>query len=76
MTTNSGPGLNPIESLSSDESYAFILTDPTASYWLKGALFRVWQRDPVDALNDAEILVSVLTKKCDELSERQGIPSG
>jgi hypothetical protein len=37
-----------------------ILQDPAASYWLKGALEKALPRDPIDALNDAEILVAAL----------------
>ncbi len=33
-----------------------ILTDPSASYWLKDAIKGLVDRDPVDALADAEAL--------------------
>ena len=36
---------------------ARIISDPAASYWLKRAICELSQRDPVDALNDAESLV-------------------
>ena len=62
--------------MTADEAYVFILADPSAHYWLKGALFGAWQLDPVDASNDADVLAMVLTKKCDELFEQLGIPSG
>ena len=37
-----------------------ILNDESVSNWLKYALSTVLGRDPVDALNDAEMLVAVL----------------
>jgi hypothetical protein len=37
-----------------------ILTDRAASAWLKDSLERALERDPVDALNDALLLASVL----------------
>ena len=37
-----------------------ILDDPAASDWLKGALRRALERDPVDALNDALVLAGAL----------------
>ncbi len=65
----------PLQEMTADEAYVFILEDPAAHYWLKETLEEAWQLDPVDASNDADILAMVLTKKCDELSERLGIPS-
>ena len=37
-----------------------ILADPCASYWLKDALRTAADRDCLDALYDAKLLVSVL----------------
>jgi hypothetical protein len=42
-----------------------ILSDPSASSWLKSALLSALNRDPVDALNDAEILREALQAKLD-----------
>ena len=39
---------------------AEVLSDQTASDWLKESLERALLRDPVDALNDALLLASVL----------------
>ena len=36
------------------------------SFWLKKAIKENRVRDPVDALNDAEILLDVLKKRCSE----------
>jgi hypothetical protein len=35
-------------------------TDPTASYWLRDAVRSAFERDPVDALNDALALADIL----------------
>ena len=37
-----------------------VLSDPSASFWLKQAINESLNRDPVDAINDAEVLVAVL----------------
>lgn len=39
---------------------AQILSDPSASYWLKDALRAALERDCVDALSDAEALAVAL----------------
>jgi hypothetical protein len=40
-----------------------LLNDKAASYWLKSALSSALKRDPIDALNDAEILFSTLFRR-------------
>ena len=42
-----------------------IRSDPSASYWLVESLDAALKRDPVDAVNDAEILADVLSKWCE-----------
>jgi hypothetical protein len=44
-----------------------VLKDPAASEWLKRALREALVRDPVDAANDAELLFSVMKKRCDSV---------
>ena len=44
---------------------AAMLVDFSASYWLKSALRSALARDPVEALNDAEILVKTLSERLD-----------
>lgn len=44
-----------------------ILNNPAASFWLKEALQKALTRDPVDALNDAETLTSVLQSRLENL---------
>lgn len=40
-----------------------LLNDDAVSYWLKSALIGALKRDPIDALNDAEILFSTLFRR-------------
>jgi hypothetical protein len=42
-----------------------IATDRCASYWLKNAVATALDRDPLDALRDAEILMLVLAKNAE-----------
>jgi hypothetical protein len=47
-----------------------IFADPATSDWLKGALRTALDRDPVDSLNDALVLVDALE---DRLRETFGL---
>ena len=53
--------------LESDKTIARLLVDPSLSYWLKDALRIALNRDPLDALNDAEALCQVLTERAQEI---------
>jgi hypothetical protein len=44
-----------------------ILADPSASFWIKGALRSALERDPVDAANDADALAKALSRRCNRL---------
>jgi hypothetical protein len=44
-----------------------ILADPSASFWLRNALLAALSRDPVDAANEAEVLVRLLDRRCREV---------
>ena len=46
-----------------DPSVNDVLSDPTASNWLKAALKESLERDPADALNDALALAGVLEER-------------
>lgn len=50
-----------------DDSIQTILDDPAASDWLKTALRTALGRDPVDAINNAEILCETLKQRLDDL---------
>lgn len=52
----------------SSNSIMKLLEDPSTSNWLKACLCDISMRDPVDMLNDVEVLRHVLEI---ELSERQ-----
>lgn len=45
-----------------------LLASPCTSFWLRDALTSALSRDPVDALNDAEILVAVLNRHLQQLA--------
>jgi hypothetical protein len=47
-----------------------ILADFAASYWLKNALRSALERDPVDALADAEMLAAALYERNNDLFEQ------
>jgi len=50
-----------MKKLSAPPTVATVFDDPSSSYWLRHALTTAFTRDPVDALNDAEVLVKILT---------------
>jgi len=50
-----------------NDSIQTILDDPAASDWLKTALRAALARDPVDAVNDAEILCEALKQRLDDI---------
>lgn len=45
-----------------------LTNDPAASNWLRYNLPTALGRDPVDAVNDCELLLSILTARLEELS--------
>ena len=47
----------------SDPSVEEVMSDESASDWLKAALEAALQRDPVDALNDALALAAALEER-------------
>ena len=40
-----------------------VLNDPTISHWLKSSLSSALNRDPLDAANDAEMLLLILSQR-------------
>ncbi len=54
--------------MTSEQMKREIERDFAASFWLKGAVNEAWRRDAVDALHDAETLVSALHKRFNEMS--------
>lgn len=51
----------------SDDEIRTILSGPGTSTWLKNALTTALDRDPVDAVNDAELLAMVLGHRVDHI---------
>ena len=49
-----------------------ILTDPTASLWLKKALRGALECDVVDAANEAEVLALVLNERAEKQLKKGG----
>lgn len=52
----------------SDDEIRQILSGPATSQWLKNALTTALDRDPVDAVNDAELLAMVLGHRADQIN--------
>ena len=48
-----------------------ILSDPSASDWLKQSLKTALSRDPVDAANDADVLSKVLDMRLASIQSKQ-----
>lgn len=48
-----------------DERIAWVLSDPRMSSWLKEALRSSRERDPVEVLNELEILNLLLRTECE-----------
>lgn len=56
--------------LGTDERIAWILAHPRMSPWLKDALRVARTRDPIEVLNELEILVVLLRSDCEARIER------
>ena len=63
QTTVDGNSDGPMHSSAPLPEIEAVLSDPTASHWLKGALHSAMDRDPVAALNDALVLAAVLEQR-------------
>ena len=48
------------------------LTDPSVSNWIKDALVGALRRDPVQAVNEAETLFSILNMRCEAIMQHGG----
>ena len=47
-----------------------ILSDPSVSSWLKGAVKTAYEQDPVDALSDAHRLLKMLGERYTQIVNR------
>jgi hypothetical protein len=52
----------------SNDEIRQILSGPGTSHWLKDALTLAHYRDPVDTVNDAELLAMVLGHRADQIN--------
>ena len=59
-----------------DKEIDRILSCYSTSFWLKDALKSSVQRDCVDALNDAEFLVAILSKRYQKIVDMGAAPKG
>lgn len=50
-----------------------ILSDPAASFWLKRNVLETRERDPVDAVRDAELLATLLRQRSDAAFGGDGV---
>ena len=56
--------------LNAETRISSVLQHPSTSYWLKDALSRALDRDPVDAVNDAEALHELLVQRTAAVFDR------
>lgn len=56
-------------SQNSDRKIVALLDNPCTTFWLRDALLAALQRDPVDSLNDAELLQTILKERNDEITK-------
>ena len=48
-----------------------LLDSPETSFWLRDAFRTALERDPVDAVRDANILAAILTERCHNMFNRK-----
>jgi len=51
-----------------DDEIRIMMKDPTLSFWLRDALTRALDRDPVDAAADAGLLSLILDRRLDVIT--------
>ena len=54
-----------------DDEIRIMMQDPTLSYWLRDALTRALDRDPVDAAADAGLLSIILDRRAAAINARK-----
>ena len=68
--------MHELTGLSGDDSmHAAIrsfLADPSVSNWFKGVLVEATRRDPVQAVNEAEMLFSIVKSRCEAITRQGG----
>ena len=48
------------------------LGGPSVSNWLRGAVVEASRRDPVQAVNEAEMLFSIVNSRCEAITRQAG----
>lgn len=61
--------LYPVQAGQAEAFAERLLNDCASSHWLRSALASALRRDPVDAAQDAELLLSVLLAKLEEVEQ-------
>ncbi len=56
-----------------DDEPQAVIASPAASSWIKNALESALERDPVDAVNDAEFLHGLLTRRQEQVFQKAGV---
>jgi len=56
---------NPFEGLTYDEALRLVVSDPATRYSLRQRILEDAARDPVDSLNDAEVLCAMQKLRLD-----------
>lgn len=51
-----------------------VLSDPSASFWLKAAIRSAMERDAVDAANDARVLAYILESRASVQLSKVAVP--
>lgn len=49
-----------------------LLNDPATSFWFRDTLLGALRRDPVQALNEAEVLYSLLHARAEAITKQNG----
>lgn len=66
----------PLETLSYDEAVQRVISDPATPYKLRQRILEDAERDPVDSLNDAEVLCALQKLRLDAVMAAAGLSGG
>lgn len=50
-----------------------LILDPSTSFWMKNAINTLERRDPLDAVSDVEVLLSLMQMRADEVLHLGGL---
>ena len=66
---------DPLDGLTYDEAVQRVISDPSTPYKLRQRILEDAQRDPVDSLNDAEVLCALQKLRLDAVMSAAGLQS-